>query len=91
LAFLLTLVLVIVRMSMEEILRGAWLAAPGSTPVPAMPGPATSIALDLLCCLPAILVLGRRSFDGAFASASRGHFCRCFCSRRGRWPVCHGQ
>jgi len=66
LAFLLTLVLVIVRMSMEEILRGAWLAAPGSTPVPAMPGPATSIALDLLCCLPAILVLGRRSFDGSF-------------------------
>jgi hypothetical protein len=66
LAFLLTLVLVIVRMSMEEILRGAWLAVPGSTPVPAMPGPATSIGLDLLCCVPALLVLGRSALDQTF-------------------------
>ena len=66
LAFLLTLVLVIVRMSMEEILRGAWLAVPGSTPVPAMPGPATSIGLDLLCCFPALLVLGRSALDQTF-------------------------
>lgn len=65
-AFLLTLVLVIVRMSMQEIVRGAWLAVPGSTPVPAMPGPATSIGLDLLCCLPALLVLGRRIADPSF-------------------------
>ena len=51
---------------MEEIVRGAWLAVPGSTPVPAMPGPATSIGLDLLCCLPALLVLGRRIADPSF-------------------------
>lgn len=66
LAFLLTLVLVIARMGMEEILRGAWLPVPGSTPVPAMPGPATSIGLDLLCCVPALLVLARRVFDANF-------------------------
>lgn len=65
-AFLLTLVLVIVRMSMEEILRGAWLPVPGSTPVPAMPGPATSVGLDLLCCGPALLVLARRALDTNF-------------------------
>lgn len=67
LAFLLTLVLVIVRMSMEEILRGAWLPVPGSTPLPAIPGPATSIGLDLLCCVPALLVFARRVFDPSFS------------------------
>lgn len=66
LAFGLTLVLVVARMTMQEILRNPWLPLPGSTPTPAMPGPATSIALDLLCCLPALLVLARRLVDPTF-------------------------
>ena len=66
LAFGLTLVLVILRMSMQEILRNAWLPAPGGVPVPGVPGPATSIWLDLLCCVPALLVLARRVFDDEF-------------------------
>jgi O-antigen ligase len=65
-AFGLTLVLVVARMTMQEILRNPWLPVPGSTPTPAMPGPATSIALDLLCCLPALLVLARRLIDPTF-------------------------
>ena len=65
-AFGLTLVLVILRMSMQEILRNAWASVPGSGPVPAMPGPATSIWLDLLCCIPALLVLARRLLDDQF-------------------------
>lgn len=65
-AFGLTLVLVAARVMMQEILRNPWLPMPGSTPVPAMPGPATSLALDLICCLPALLVLARRLVDPAF-------------------------
>lgn len=65
-AFGLTLVLVAARVMMQEILRNPWLPMPGSTPTPAMPGPATSIALDLICCLPALLVLARRLVDPAF-------------------------
>jgi O-antigen ligase len=66
-AFGLTLVLVAARVMMQEILRNPWLPMPGSTPLSAMPGPASSIALDLLCCLPALLVLARRLVDPDFA------------------------
>lgn len=61
-------------MSMEEILRGAWLPVPGSPLVPAMPGPATTIGLDLLCCLPALLVLARRVSDPSFSLRSAWSF-----------------
>jgi hypothetical protein len=67
LAFGLTLVLVAARMSMQEVLRSPWMPIPGGTPTPAMPGPATSIGLDLACCLPAFLVLARRLVDPAFS------------------------
>jgi tetratricopeptide (TPR) repeat protein len=65
-AFLLSLVLVIVRMTTQEFLRPESLPAPGSASVPAVAGPATSFLLDLLCCLPALLVLARRIVDRGY-------------------------
>ena len=66
-AFFLSLVLVIARAAMQETFRGDALPAPGSPAAPATPGPATSLLLDLLCCLPALLVLARRLVDSNFA------------------------
>ncbi|HSU68980.1 MAG TPA: hypothetical protein VLJ39_19010, partial [Tepidisphaeraceae bacterium] len=66
-AFLLSLILVAARMTMQEILRNVALPVPGAPPTPSLPGPATSIGLDLLCCVPALLVLSRRLVDRSFA------------------------
>jgi O-antigen ligase len=65
-AFFLSLVLVIVRMTMQEFLRGSALPVPGSQAAPTTAGPATSLLLDLLCCMPAGLVLLRRVVDRRF-------------------------
>jgi len=65
-AFFLSLVLVIARVAMQETFRSESLPVPGSSAAPATPGPATSLLLDLLCCLPALLVLARRLVDGQF-------------------------
>lgn len=66
-AFFLTLVLVIARAAMQETFRGDALPAPGAPAAPATPGPATSLLLDLLCCLPALFVLARRLVDPDFS------------------------
>ena len=65
-AFFVSLVLVIARVAMQETFRGDTLPVPGTTPEPITPGPATGLLLDLLCCLPALLVLARRLLDSGF-------------------------
>jgi O-antigen ligase len=62
-AFLLSLVVIIARLTTPDVLRDPWDTTPGSDVVPAGPGPATGLVLDLLACLPAILVLIRRALD----------------------------
>ena len=62
-AFGLMLALVITRGSMQEFLREPFEVMPGSDVVPRAAGPAASIGLDLLCCIPALLVLTRRLID----------------------------
>ena len=59
----LALALLIARGTMQEFLREPFDVRPGSQAMPRSAGPATSIGLDLLCCLPALLVLLRRSID----------------------------
>jgi O-antigen ligase len=66
LALGLGLALVLARGTMQEFLRDPFEVTPGSEPVPRAAGPATSIGLDLLCCVPALLVLLRRAIDGGF-------------------------
>lgn len=66
-AFALALILVIVRMTIQENVRGDLLPVPGVSTGPATPGPASGFVLDLLCCLPATLLLARRLIDRTFA------------------------
>lgn len=65
-AFVLAVALVIARMLMLEILRNPVEASPGLEAAPLGPGPATGLVLDLLCVLPALLVLARRVIDRRF-------------------------
>ena len=65
-AFFLTLVLVIARMTMQEFLRSDALPIPGGSPAPGFAGPTTSLLLDLICLIPAMLVLARQVFDADF-------------------------
>jgi tetratricopeptide (TPR) repeat protein len=65
-AFVLAIVLVIVRATMSEIIRDEVLPVPGTTAAPAVPGPATGLFLDLLFCGPAMLVLTRRAVDAGY-------------------------
>ena len=62
-AFVLALAMVLARATMSEMLRDPMSTAVGIR----MPGPATSIGIDLLLCVPALLVLGRRVADPAYA------------------------
>ena len=55
--------LVLARGMMLETVRDAFQVEMGSQPVPRGPGPATSVILDLICCVPALLVLLRASLD----------------------------
>lgn len=66
LGLLLTLALVMCRALMSDSIREPVPPTPHSQAVPLAPGPATGLALDLLCCLPALLVLTRRAFDRNF-------------------------
>lgn len=65
-AFLLLLALVAARCCMTEIFRDPTPVTPGAGSAPRAAGPATSVLVDLLLCVPAILVLGRRVFDGKY-------------------------
>lgn len=54
---------------MREVLRDPMDVRPGSDPVPRFAGPAASVGVDLLCCLPAMLVLLRALLDRTFTFA----------------------
>src|SRR5438045_111942 len=66
-AFVLAVALVLCRGMMNEVIRPDSNPAPGVVAAPQVPGPATSLGLDLLCCLPALLLLARRAFDPNFS------------------------
>ena len=65
-AFVFTLALVIARALMTEIIRGGTDVIPGGMAAPATPGPGSTLFLNALCCLPAILVLVRRAIERPF-------------------------
>ncbi len=65
-AFVLTLILLIARALMSETARDAFDVVPGTTAAPAAPGAASTVVLDALCCLPALLVLLRRVADRTY-------------------------
>ena len=67
LAFFLALVLVIARAAMMETVHNEVLPVAGAAAVPATPGATTGLILDLLFCLPAMLVLLRRVIDKRYA------------------------
>jgi O-antigen ligase len=69
LALGLSLAIVIARLMMLESVRSAWPVAAGSADMaaPVPPGPASGLVLDLLACLPALMVLARRWLDPTFA------------------------
>lgn len=56
------LILVAVRMTMTEAVRQSF-GLGAFADLPAAPGPTTTLVLDLLCWLPALLVLVRRAID----------------------------
>jgi hypothetical protein len=66
LAFALSAALVLARATMLETLRNPLDVFPGNDLDPRGPGAATGVVLDLLGCLPALLVLLRRSFDPTY-------------------------
>jgi O-antigen ligase/tetratricopeptide (TPR) repeat protein len=59
---------------MSEVLRDPLPVAPGAELAGREPGPVTSLGIDLLLCVPALLVLARRSADSGYVL-------------RGRWSV----
>lgn len=65
-AFLWALVVVCARAMMLESLRDPFDPLPGGEAAPRIIGPASSLLLDLLCCAPALLVLGRRLIDPTY-------------------------
>ncbi len=65
-AFVLAIALVVARGFMLETLRDAFDLSAGTLIAPKGCGPAGSVVLDLLCCLPAILVLLRRVLDKTY-------------------------
>lgn len=70
-AFILSLVVVIARLTSVETLRDPWDVAPGSVAIARGAGPATGLVIDLLAVIPALLVLARRVVDRDFRLASR--------------------
>ncbi|MGD0388898.1 MAG: O-antigen ligase family protein [Tepidisphaeraceae bacterium] len=72
LAFGLALALAAARCMLLETIRDPFDVNVGSTPIPRGAGADTSLFLDLLCCLPAILVLGRRCLDKTYTLRCSG-------------------
>jgi O-antigen ligase len=66
-AFVLAAALVLARSMMLETLRNPLEVQPGAEPVPRGPGAGTGLVLDLLCCVPALIVLARRALDRTFS------------------------
>jgi O-antigen ligase len=66
-AFVLSVALVFARATMLETLRDPFEVQPGAAPAPRGPGAGVSLVLDLLCWLPAALVLLRRAVDRTYA------------------------
>ncbi|HEX4795836.1 MAG TPA: hypothetical protein VH370_18760 [Humisphaera sp.] len=64
--FIVSLALVACRALMGDSIRAVLDPLEGSIPTPSAPGPGTSIALDLLCCLPALILLCRAVLDRTF-------------------------
>src|SRR5688572_15291280 len=71
LAFVLSLAIVVARATMLEIVRDPFEVVPGGDPVPGGPGPTASLVLDLLACLPALLILTRRLLDPLYVLRAR--------------------
>lgn len=65
-AFVISLALVCCRLLMGESIRNSSDLSAGGARAPASPGAACGIVLDLLFCIPALLVLARRAFDDHF-------------------------
>src|SRR5207247_566407 len=63
LALVVSAAVVLARATMLETLRNPLDVFPGSEPVPRGPGAGTGVVLDLIACVPALLVLARRTFD----------------------------
>ena len=66
-AFVLSAALVLARATMLETLRDPLDVNPGTEAPPDGPGAGSGLVLDLLCCLPALLVLARRVVDPGYA------------------------
>lgn len=66
LAFLLAVAVVCARAMMSEAIRDIAVPQPGFEAAPRIAGPATSLFLDLLLCIPALLVLLRRVLDNQY-------------------------
>src|SRR5665213_1435498 len=62
-AFILSLALAAARMLMDESIRTLADPLAGGVAATSSPGPAAGLVLDLLFCIPALLVLGRGAFD----------------------------
>lgn len=66
-AFVITLAVAIARAMMAESVRDALEVVPNASAPPRGVGPAVTLLLDALCCVPALLVLLRRALDPAYA------------------------
>jgi len=65
-AFVLAVGLAVARTTITEYLRAPMDISPGAELAPRAPGPATSLGIDLLLCVPALLVLARRVGDPSY-------------------------
>jgi O-antigen ligase len=65
-AFWLALVIVCARAAMSEVIRDPMTVGPGTIAAPRAVGPAGSLFLDLLSCVPTFLILVRRVMDPTY-------------------------
>lgn len=70
LAFVLVLALVATRATMLELVRDPFEVSPGQAYTPLGPGPGATLVLNILCWIPAILVLLRRLIDPEYRLGS---------------------
>ncbi len=66
-AFFVALALLAARCTILEAVREPFQVSPGVAPYPRGPGASTSLALDLLSCVPAMLVILRAAIDRGYA------------------------